>query len=731
KKLVIKAFKVKPKIPENFVENTWNRLERAVRAIHASTPVADSLEELYQACENLCYHKKADELYSKLRAVCDEHVQQEYTKIVTIPADGSVLHAVDVSWSSFCRQMILIRSIFLYLDRTYVLHTAGLRSLWDMGLDLYRERVMDGQLPVKKNVIDALLEQIKRERDGERIDHHMLRSHLRMFMDLSIYFTSFDPMFREASELYYTREGERLISELDNSGSGGDAVGRYLQHVDNRLAEEGARCAQGAGYIDVGSRKGLIATLESTLITKHVRTVVEKGFVDLVEKSRLSDLKRMYSQLSRVGALEQLRIAFASYIRVPGITLASDPARDASMVEDLLVFRDRISTIISQCFDDLDIFHNAMKESFEFFINQRQNRPAELIAKWVDAKLRTVKGQTDEELEIGLDKALVLFRYIQGKDVFEAFYKKDLAKRLLLQRSTSVDAEKSMLSKLKIECGPGFTSKLEGMFKDIDISRDYMSSFRESSKYTSQLGTIELSVNVLTHGYWPTYTPVNCNLPDELARCQEIFKEFYMSKHNGRRLTWQHMLGSGLLKCDFDKGRKELSVSLFQAVVLLLFNNAETLTYTDISKLTGLEEKELTRTLQSLCLTKTRILNITNRAVKTRDLLPDDVFAVNQDFENPLYRIKINQIQMKETVEEREQTEEGVFQDRQYSVDAAIVRIMKSRKSLSHVQLNAELMAAVKFNVKSQDFKKRIESLIDREYIERDSKDSNLYVYLA
>jgi hypothetical protein len=38
---------------------------------------------------------------------------------------------------------------------------------------------------------------------------------------------------------------------------------------------------------------------------------------------------------------------------------------------------------------------------------------------------------------------------VLGKDVFEAFYKKDLAKRLLVGKSASVDAEKSMLSKLK------------------------------------------------------------------------------------------------------------------------------------------------------------------------------------------------------------------------------------------------------------------------------------------
>lgn len=69
---------------------------------------------------------------------------------------------------------------------------------------------------------------------------------------------------------------------------------------------------------------------------------------------------------------------------------------------------------------------------------------------------------------------------VQGKDVFEAFYKKDLAKRLLLGRSASTDAEKNMITKLKTECGSQFTNKLEGMFKDVDLSRDIMMSFKTS-----------------------------------------------------------------------------------------------------------------------------------------------------------------------------------------------------------------------------------------------------------
>jgi hypothetical protein len=84
----------------------------------------------------------------------------------------------------------------------------------------------------------------------------------------------------------------------------------------------------------------------------------------------------------------------------------------------------------------------------------RSGRPAELIAKYLDAKLRTGnKGQSEQELEAMLDNVLTLFRYIQGKDVFEAFYKKDLAKRLLLGKSASIDAERLMITKLKTECG--------------------------------------------------------------------------------------------------------------------------------------------------------------------------------------------------------------------------------------------------------------------------------------
>lgn len=152
-----------------------------------------------------------------------------------------------------------------------------------------------------------------------------------------------------------------------------------------------------------------------------------------------------------------------------------------------------------------------------------------------------------------LDRIMVLFRFIHGKDVFEAFYKKDLAKRLLVGKSASVDAEKSMLSKLKQECGGGFTSKLEGMFKDMELSKDINVAFKQFISHSNQpeLAAMDLTVNILTMGYWPTYPPTEVVLPAEMVRAQEVFQRFYLSKHSGRKLQWQPTLGLCVLRAAF------------------------------------------------------------------------------------------------------------------------------------------------------------------------------------
>ncbi|KAG8511853.1 Cullin-4B [Galemys pyrenaicus] len=607
--------KNKPKLPENYTDETWQKLKEAVEAIQNSTSIKYNLEELYQGLKN------------KTQQASDQSL-----------------------------------------------------APWDMGLELFRAHIISDQ-KVQNKTIDGILLLIERERNGEAIDRSLLRSLLSMLSDLQIYQDSFEQRFLEETNRLYAAEGQKLMQERE--------VPEYLHHVNKRLEEEADRLIT---YLDQTTQKSLIATVEKQLLGEHLTAILQKGLNNLLDENRIQDLSLLYQLFSRVrGGVQVLLQQWIEYIKAFGSTIVINPEKDKTMVQELLDFKDKVDHIIDICFMKNEKFINAMKEAFETFINKRPNKPAELIAKYVDSKLRAGnKEATDEELEKMLDKIMIIFRFIYGKDVFEAFYKKDLAKRLLVGKSASVDAEKSMLSKLKHECGAAFTSKLEGMFKDMELSKDIMIQFKQYMQNQNVPGNIELTVNILTMGYWPTYVPMEVHLPPE--------------------------------------GKKELQVSLFQTLVLLMFNEGEEFSLEEIKQATGIEDGELRRTLQSLACGKARVLA---KNPKGKDIEDGDKFICNDDFKHKLFRIKINQIQMKETVEEQASTTERVFQDRQYQIDAAIVRIMKMRKTLSHNLLVSEVYNQLKFPVKPADLKKRIESLIDRDYMERDKENPNQYNYIA
>lgn len=64
-----------------------------------------------------------------------------------------------------------------------------------------------------------------------------------------------------------------------------------------------------------------------------------------------------------------------------GRTIVIDPEKDKTMVQELLDFKDKMDNIVSHCFQRNDKFANSLKEAFEHFVNQRANKPAELIGK--------------------------------------------------------------------------------------------------------------------------------------------------------------------------------------------------------------------------------------------------------------------------------------------------------------------------------------------------------------
>ena len=144
-------------------------------------------------------------------------------------------------------------------------------------------------------------------------------------------------------------------------------------------------------------------------------------------------------------------------------------------------------------------------------LSRRAEKPAVVVPEEEDNE--EVAVDEDTEVNIQLDQVLDLFRFVHGKAVFEAFYKKDLARRLLMGRSASADAERSMLARLKTECGAEFTHNLEQMFKDVEVAREEMSSYKQRMEEREERPKVDLNVNVLSAAAWPTYPKVDVVVP--------------------------------------------------------------------------------------------------------------------------------------------------------------------------------------------------------------------------
>jgi len=423
---------------------------------------------------------------------------------------------------------------------------------------------------------------------------------------------------------------------------------------------------------------------------------------------------------------------------------------DAStFVRGVLTMRDRYTHICQEAFRLEKKTVKRLKESFEHFLNADGQRSASCLATYVDELLRSgLKGASVADTNTAINKVILFFRYLSDKDIFECYYKQFLAKRLLAGRSVSDEAERTMVSQLKAECGYQYTSKFEGMFIDLKVSKEIRDAFKRSQQARA-IKSVDLEVDVLTTGYWPSQNVPCCVLPQKVQDSTQQFSEFYLQKYTGRKLSWHTSTGTAEMRATFGKDtnklrRHDLCVSTYQMCILMLFNDKLTWTLAEIKEQTEIPDmKELRRHLISLCTPKHRILR---KGSKGKGISgDDDTFTYNPDYTSKMKRVKIPLVSMKEDISTDKKLGVGVGgnqsnaiplaveEDRRHQVEAAVVRVMKARKTLHHNNLIAEVskQLSVRFIPAPQFIKKRIESLIEREYLERSENDHRLYNYVA
>ncbi|KAK9136495.1 hypothetical protein Syun_015825 [Stephania yunnanensis] len=723
----IEAFKHRVVVDPKYAEKTWNILEHAIHEIYNHNASGLSFEELYRNAYNMVLHKFGEKLYSGLVTTMTMHLR-EISKSIEDAQGGSFLEELNRKWADHNKALQMIRDILMYMDRTFIpsTHKTPVHAL---GLNLWRDNIIHSS-NIQTRLLNTLLDLVQEERTGEIIDRWLVRNVIMMLMDLgsAVYQEDFEKHFLNVSANFYSVESQQFIECCD--------CGDYLKKAERRLNEEMERVSQ---YLDPSSEAKITNVVEKEMIANHMHRLVHmenSGLVNMLVDDKYEDLGRMYSLFRRVpDGLSLIRDVMTSHIRDTGRQLVTDPEKarnPVDFVQRLLDEKDKHDKIISMAFNNDKTFQNALNSSFEYFINLNPRSP-EFISLFVDEKLRKgLKGYSEEDVEVVLDKVMMLFRYLQEKDVFEKYYKQHLAKRLLSGKTVSDDAERSLIVKLKTECGYQFTSKLEGMFTDMKTSQDTMQGFH-ASQATNLGDGPTLVVQVLTTGSWPTQPSPACNLPAEILGVCEKFRMYYLGTHTGRRLSWQTNMGTADLKATFGKGQKhELNVSTYQMCILMLFNNADRLSYKEIEQATEIPASDLKRSLQSLALIKGK--NVLRKEPMSKDVGEDDAFFFNDKFTSKFIKLKINTVNaQKESEPEKQETRQRVEEDRKPQVEAAIVRIMKSRRVLDHNNIVAEVTKQLqsRFLPNPVVIKKRIESLIEREFLERDKVDRKLYRYLA
>mmetsp|Transcript_13518 Transcript_13518/g.15845 ORF Transcript_13518/g.15845 Transcript_13518/m.15845 type:complete len:774 (-) Transcript_13518:280-2601(-) len=723
---------------------------------------------VYTICYNMCTQKHGgsgntyqDLLYEKHGEVIAEYLQEEVQPSLRGKQGLPLMKEVVKMWKRHAILNKWMKKIFLYLDRYHV-KAKNLPTLNEASLAKFKELVFD---VVKQPLANAMLDAVNREREGELVDADLFKECVVVFgamgNDLAVYKEAFQKPFLEQSQAYYRKKSQEWMQT--------DSTPEYLIKAEKALKEEEDRVNR---YLEKTTMEVLLKECQIEILQVHETSLLEKSgsgcraMLEQEKNEHLSLLFRLYENIER--GLEPIAKIVKEHIARMGSEIITQresalkvaavgkggkqkgpsPSENNMFVEALLDLHDKFRALVVDNFFSHTLFEKALKEAFEVFVNHDVGKMtnAELISTYCDRILQNPGNEN--EMDEKLSKAVQLFSYLSDKDLFSEIYRNQLAKRILIKKKSTEYAEKAMIAKLKVRCGAQFTGKMEGMVKDLLTGETLKQKFRQYIRdknpddqamnvgNESFVAGIDFSVDLLTTGWWPNFKKMELKYPENMTRCMEVYQNFYQAENNHRQIKWLHSLGQATVKGRFNKGDTSFFVTTLQAVCLILFNGHEPgseesgdgwLEFQDIHEQLGCGEDMITkRVLHSLSCGKYPILKKSGRP---RKIDKTDKFAVNIKFHN---KKKPRGFKIPMPSLEESHNPKKVEDDRSIAIEAAIVRIMKARKTLEHQELMSEVLRHLHFfSPVPRTVKRRIEHLIEREYLRRDENNPSRYIYIS
>jgi len=745
-KLTLKEFEKKWKTIKKIA---LDELEKKLDGNLKTNFSPDDFMAAYTICYNICISKEnldsnmKESFSSILYKRHGQELKRYLTKKLMIISDSinnkspNLLEEFSNELDKFKVMNRWYKKFFSYLDRFHTKMNEDRPSLHEKGKKILKNIFYK---PIWPDISSFILNKINKERDGHVINRMLLKSVICTIIELgslkdsnkTLYVENIEEPFLIETQKYYSEKCQSLSSSLDSVS--------YMKQIHQFLKNENERIEN---YMDENTKKKVMDICHREMIFNYSK-LIQMDTKNLLNQDKLDDLELMYNLLNKVELLNELANSFGVHIRELGMVILKyrkqlidekrDKVSNTEYVDKLLGVHNKYIPIIKKYFKNDSMFQKSFHSSFETIMNRtipgQTITNAEIMVYYCDRILKANSTDlSDEDSEKLLMNILDLFMYLCDKDLFGDIYRKMMSNRLLNNRCKNMDLEKNIIGKLKIECGSNFTQPFEGMITDMNNNLSRMSDF---TKYLTTMGInldIGFDARVLTAGFWPTYTKIDITMPSEFKKSMDTFKKFYESKTNHRSLNWIYRLGTSTIRFNIKKKWYDLQMTTLQAIVLSLFsdpNGPKTLSFNDVANKLDMqgEPEILKKILHSFSCIKHKILE---KNPKNKSISETDEFCVNRKFKCQQKKIRLPMASL-DTISNNK----FVIENRGLEVDAIIVRIMKSRKVLGHNDLVSDTMKQIAlFRTNAKFIKNRINRLIDREYLERDPDDMNLYRYMA
>jgi len=736
----------------------------------------------YNSVFQLAIAQHEEKMYIEIAKIFENFVRGQSKKIFEKGTGELMLKEYLKLFGDFTKTSLSVSRICRYLQRYWIPGNLGktpngveVREIYPLALVMWRQHCFE---PIKDKLIPSLLDLLDQDRQGSKQDKSLIRNMVQSYIEFDkvgpnegqqFYEKEFESRYIERLKQFYAAESTQFLAA--------NGVSLYLQRAEERIAEERTNAEYLGTYL-ITSEPKIKKAIDEVLIEKHMETI-QADFLRMLKEDKNEDMRRLYTLLARVvDGLPNSANTFQVYLTESGSKIIVEQKnrelKDAlacavPFVKQLMTFYEKYAGLVSTCFGGHSLFKTALDKAFRDIMNQESGKfnIPRLLNFYIDSIIRGKEKDmsTEDEIDDVLQRLVNLFSYLQDKDEFFEYFRKALCKRLLSKgKQYNENAEKSFLSKLKAQSGDAAIRKLQGMFTDVqDESLNEMKAKFEQFNNGSKVDTVDLEVQVLNESHWPISGTQKFPLllEKQLLRCQTKFQEYYDKTTEKRRLQWLYNYGTVTLAARFTNSKLPIQLVLtpLQASILVCFNISPKLSFDELlthlwptqstsarsvltssqnsSALHDMSLEEILRfAIQPLVYFKYKVLQKENdQDPKKESIKKADVFILREKIPAKKLprKIAFPPGSAKQQQKEADQDHELVMKQREFEIEAAMVRVMKARNRLEWNQVQVEVINILKsrFSPDARMLKKRLESLIDRKFMERDENDPKVILYIS